>query len=167
MKVHPSRKDPIFFLPTFRYISIQRVAQDGALPCFALPYVGDSSKKALPVSRRILITKRRFSCSPSLYKARSFHRGGLQESCPEFEIPSGPENELIDASTGQISRVHEKLIIPSSANNSAGSSHDAAAIFSFEDFIGNFTEGLADMSSFLQRRNYRVSLLLALFIFQY
>lgn len=81
---------------------------------------GDSSEEGLTrVPEDSHRTKRRFPCSPFLYKAQSFYRDGLQESCPEFEIPSSPENRLIDASTGQISRVHERLIIPSSANNSA------------------------------------------------
>lgn len=35
-RVHPSRRGPIFF-PPFRYISIQRVAQDGRAPLFRAP----------------------------------------------------------------------------------------------------------------------------------
>lgn len=121
-----------FFSLPFVIFPFNASRKMGALPCFVLPYVGNSSKKVPEDS-----SYKAFSMFPFLYKARSFHRGGLQESCPEFEIFSG-ENELIDARAGQISRVHKRLIISSSANNSTDSSRDAAAIFSFEDFIGNF-----------------------------
>lgn len=109
-----------------------------------------------------------FHAPPSLHEARSFHRGVLQESCPEFEIPSGPENGLIDASTGQILRVHERLIISSSANNSGRLVARCCSYFLIRRFYrqfygrpGGYVEfpATAKLSNFVAPRSLHLSIL--------
>lgn len=60
------------------YFHSTRHARRAAAPLFRAPLLlllllGDSSKKALPASRRILIAKRYFPCCP--FPRPSFHRG--------------------------------------------------------------------------------------------